>query len=199
MQNPLSMRRLLFLPAAAASLLTVALAAQQSVDSELIAKSRLFPSITSGAVAIRRDAGGRYVVLTERAGVQMFNAKGQPAGHAPADPSPSAAISFGADLDLDEQGNIYVADRAANAIEVYSPSGTLLRTLHVVGPTSVAVLGSGEVAVASLRSPKLVTVYGEEGQVVREFGEPEQIAGREELNRYAHIGRLSRDSSGRLY
>ena len=63
----------------------------------------------------------------------------------------------------------------------------------------MAALAEGEVAVASLRSTKLVTVFGAEGQVVREFGEPEQISGREELNRYANIGRLCRDSSGRLY
>ena len=43
------------------------------------------------------------------------------------------------------------------------------------------------------------TVFGAEGQVVREFGEPEQISGRAEINRYANIGRLCRDSSGRLY
>lgn len=180
-------------------MLAAALTAGASLDSELIARTRLFPSITLGVTAIRRDGAGRYVLLTERAGVQIFNAKGQPAGHAPADPAPAAAILFGADLDLDDQGRIYVADQAKNMVEVFSAAGQLEREIRITGPTSVAVLGEGEVAVASLRSPKLVTVFGPQGQVVREFGQPEQISGRVELNRYANIGRLCRDSAGRLY
>ncbi len=182
-----------------AAVLAAGLAAADTIDSELIARARLFPSITSGVTAVRRDAAGRYLVLTERAGVQIFDAKGRPAGHAPADASPAAAILFGADLDLDEQGRIYVADRAKNAVEVFTADGRLEREIRILGPTSVAALGAGEVAVASLRSPKLVTVFGADGQVVREFGEPEQISGRQELNRYANIGRLCRDSAGRLY
>lgn len=185
--------------AAGAAVLAAAGAARATLDSELIARARLFPSITSGITAIHRDSTGRYVLLTERAGVRIFDAKGQAAGRAPVDPSPAAAIVFGADMDLDDEGRIYVADRAANVVVVFSPDGKLERTVHIVGPTSVAVLGRGEVAVASLRSPKLVTVFGEEGQVVREFGEPVQISGREELNRYANIGRLCRDSRGWLY
>ena len=199
MKIPLSARAILRGTAAGVAVLAAAGAARATLDSELIARARLFPSLTSGVTAIHRDSTGRYVVLTERAGVQMFDAKGRLAGHAPVDPSPAAAIQFGADLDVDDQGRIYVADRAGNAVEIFSADGKLERKVHILGPTSVAVLGQGEVAVASLRSPKLVTVIGEEGQVVREFGEPEQISGREDLNRYANIGRLCRDSSGRLY
>ncbi len=199
MHDPSSVRSILRVAAAAGAVLAAALAARADLDSELIARARLFPSLSSGVTAIHRDNSGRYVVLTERAGVLMFNAKGEPAGHAPADSSPTSSIAFGADMDLDDQGNIYVADRAGNAVQVFTPNGNLDHTIHIVGPTSVATLAEGEVAVASLRSPKLVTVFGAEGQVVREFGEPEKITGQEELNRYANIGRLCRDSSGRLY
>ena len=199
MKIPLSARAMFRGTAATAVVLAAALSAQAMLDSELIARARVFPSITSGVTAIRRDAAGRYVVLTERAGAEIFDAKGQPAGHAPSDPGPGAAILFGADLDVDEQGRIYVADQAKNSVEVFSREGRLEREIRITGPTSVAVLGEGEVAVASLRSSKLVTVFGPLGQVVREFGEPEQISGRAELNRYANIGRLCRDSSGRLY
>ncbi len=199
MHGPTSVRAILRAAAAAAAILAAALAARADLDSELIARARLFPSLTSGVTAIHRDNSGRYVVLTERAGVLMFNAKGEPAGHAPVDSSPASSIAFGADMDLDDQGNIYVADRAGNTVQMYAPNGNLDHSIHIAGPTSVASLGGGEVAVASLRSPKLVTVFGAEGHVVREFGEPEKIAGRDELNRYANIGRLCRDSSGRLY
>ena len=185
--------------AAVGVVLAFAMTAGAMLDSELIARARLFPSLTSGVTAIHRDNAGRYVVLTERAGVHMFDSKGQPAGHAPADASPAAAILYGVDLDVDDQGRIYVADRARNSVEVFSPEGKLEREIRIPGPTSVAVLGGGEVAVASLRSPKLVTVFGAQGQVVREFGQPEHVSGRDELNRYANIGRLCRDASGRLY
>jgi hypothetical protein len=185
--------------ALAAALLAAALSAGAALDSELLARARVFPSVTSGVTSIRRDTTGRYIILTERTGVWMFDAKGRPAGHAPADPAPSAAILFGADMDVDDQGRIYVADRAKNLVEVFSPDGQLVSQFRVAGPTSIATLGNGEVAVTSLSSSKLVTVLGAQGQVVREFGEPEQISGRADLNRYANIGRLCRDSAGRLY
>jgi hypothetical protein len=199
MRFSLSARAIVRIAAAGGALLAAAGAARASLDSELFARARLFPSISSGVTSIRRDKAGRYLVLTERAGVQIFDAKGLAAGHAPVDPSPAAAITFGADMDVDDQGRIYVADRAGNAVVVFSSEGKLERTLHIVGPTSVAVLGHDEIAVASMRSPKLVTVFGEEGQVVREFGQPEPISGREDLNRYANIGRLCHDSHGWLY
>jgi hypothetical protein len=199
MITPPSGRAMLRGAVAAAAVLAAAVSAEAMLDSELIARARVFPSVTSGVTAIHRDGAGRYVILTERAGVEIVDAKGQLVGRAPVDASPSGAILFGADLDLDEQGRIYVADRAKNVVEVFAATGRLEREFRITGPTSVAAIGNGEVAVASLRSPKLVTVFGSEGQVVREFGEPEQISGRVELNRYANIGRLCRDSAGRLY
>jgi len=175
------------------------LPAAKALDADLIARSRIFPSIGAGVTAIHRDAAGRYAVLTERGGVQIFNGSGSAVVHAPADNSPAGAIQFGVDMDLDGQGRIYVADRARNAIQVFSGDGKFERQMHINAPTAVATLAGGEVAVASLLSPKLVTVFGAQGQVVREFGEPEKIAGRADLNRYANMGRLCRDASGRIY
>src|SRR5271155_1314313 len=185
--------------AAAVVLLCAALSAAGTPDTDLLARKRVFPSVGKGANAIHRDSTGRYFVLTERGGVYVFDAKEQPAGHAPADTSAGSAIAFGVDMDLDDQGHIIVADRERDDVRVFSADGRDVRLMRIHGPTAVAALAEGEVAVASLRSTKLVTVFGAEGQVVREFGEPEQISGREELNRYANIGRLCRDSSGRLY
>jgi len=188
---------------AATALIAAALASALSlgatVDSELIARARLFPSITSGVTAIRRDPSARYLVLTQRGGVAVFDANGQQAGHIPADPAPYLAIQYGSDLDVDAQGQVYVADRAANLVDIYDSHGKSVRDIRVPGPIAVAALGGGEVAVVNLRSPKLVMVFGADGQETREFGEPAQISGREDLNRLANLGRLCRDSAGHIF
>jgi hypothetical protein len=182
-----------------AVVLVAALAASGAEDTDLVARARLFPSIGAGVSAIRRDASGNCAILTERAGIELFNAKGEHTGHVPSDTGSASTIIYGDDLDVDQAGRYYVADRASNAVKIYSPGGQFERKLEIPAPTSVALLPGGEVAVASLRASKLVTVFGAEGRVVREFGEPEALTGREELNRYANAGRLTRDSSGHLY
>jgi len=179
--------------------LAAALSVSGGEDSDLVARARLFPSLGAGVTAIRGDAAGRYAVLTERAGIEIFNAKGEHTGHVPAEAGAEAAIVYGDDFDMDAEGRFYVADRASNAVKIYSPTGQLQRRLQIAAPTSVALLPGGEVAVASLRASKLVTVFGPEGRVVREFGEPEELTGRAELNRYANAGRLTRDAAGHLY
>ena len=63
----------------------------------------------------------------------------------------------------------------------------------------MAALPEGEIAVATLREPHLVIVFDKTGREVREFGDPEPIAEREELNRYLNIGQLATDAAGHLY
>ena len=108
-------------------------------------------------------------------------------------------ITFGEDCDGDADGKIYVADRGANLIQVFSPDGTLLRSISVKNPISVAALPEGEVAVGTLREPHLVIVFDKNGRDVREFGDPESLAERQELNRYLNIGELATDAQGHLY
>lgn len=168
-------------------------------DIDLDARQRLLPSVAAGVVAVRRDIAGRYYVLVRGGGVDVFDAKGEPAGKIPAMPSKNSAIVYGVDLDIDAQGRIYVADRAADAVKVYSPDGQFERSLAISGPTAVAALPGGEVAVANLRSQKLVTVFNAEGRVAREFGDPVDVSQRAELNRFVNIGRLARDLTGHIY
>ena len=108
-------------------------------------------------------------------------------------------ITFGEDCDGDADGKIYVADRGANLIQVFSPDGTLLRSIFVKNPIAVAALPEGEVAVGTLREPHLVIVFDKNGRDVREFGDPEPLAERQELNRYLNIGELATDAQGHLY
>jgi predicted DNA-binding WGR domain protein len=69
----------------------------------------------------------------------------------------------------------------------------------VKNPISVAALPEGEVAVGTLREQHLVIVFDKNGRDVREFGDPEPLAEREELNRYLNIGQLATDALGHLY
>ena len=185
--------------AAAAVVLAVALSAFGGQDTELVARARLFPSLGAGISAIRSVPSGGYAVLTERAGIEVFNAKGEHTLHVPADGLPGGYITYGDDLDVDQAGHFYVADRGGNAVRIFTPAGTFERKIEIAAPISVAALPEGEVAVASLRAPKLVTVFGKDGRVAREFGELEELTGREELNRIANSGRLTRDPAGHLY
>ena len=66
-------------------------------------------------------------------------------------------------------------------------------------PISVAALPEGEVAVGTLREPHLVIVFDKNGRDVREFGDPEPLAERQDLNRYLNIGQLATDAQGHLY
>jgi hypothetical protein len=173
-------------------------------EGELTAKARLFPSIGPGLRAVRRGADGRtYLLASPSPGLVVLDVKGQQVLTVAASPvaakAKGAAIVFGEDCDVDAEGRIYVADRGTNAVEVLSPDGTLLRSMPVPAPVSVAALAEGEVAVATLHDPHLVIVFDKNGRDVREFGDPEQISEREDLNRFLNIGELATDAQGHLY
>lgn len=176
-------------------------------ESDLIAKQRVFPTVGPGLRAVKRGADGRlYILASPSPGLLVFDAQGKQvvsineAGVASSGTGQGhSLITFGEDCDGAADGKIYVADRGANLIQVFSSEGTLLRSIPVKNPLSVAALPESEVAVGTLREPHLVTVFDKNGRDVREFGDPEPLAEREELNRYLNIGQLATDSQGHLY
>jgi hypothetical protein len=190
-------------------------ATASQVDDDLTAKARVFGKIGPGLRAVKRGADGKYYVLASPAlGLAIFDSKGKQlsvieesgtALSSAASPAPAAAktgkpsITFGEDCDVDKDGTIYVADAGANAVVVLKPDGSLSKTIPVPGVLSVAALPEGEVAVTTARQSHLVTVYGPDGRIAREFGTPEEIATRPELNRYLNLGRVSSDPKGWLY
>jgi hypothetical protein len=113
--------------------------------------------------------------------------------------APRPPISFGEDCDVDAKGNVYVADRDYNLIAEFSAHGQQVKSFSVTTPTSVAVLPDNEVAVTSPGQRTLVAVYDATGKLVREFGEPEALATRAELDRYINRGRVNSDPKGRVY
>ncbi len=198
-----------FLAASAATCalaLTLASAASE-VDDQLMASRRVFPSIGPGLRALRHGRDGKYYLLASpNVGIAVFDSHekqltviGAPAPSPTVDKTARPPIAFGEDCDVDAQGNLYVADRGYNLVNVFSPSGTLLRSISFNSPTALAALPEGEVAVTAPRGLHLVTVFGPNGRVVREFGDPEQLSQRDDLNRYLSIGRLGSDPDGHLY
>src|SRR5215831_16362954 len=192
--------------AAAAALCLVGLSvvsAASDVDDQLMAKRRVFPSIGPGLRALHRGEDGKYYLLASPGvGIAVFDATGKQMkniGASAATDKDGGAIAFGEDCDVDLQGKIYVADRGSNVISVFSPEGRLLRAIPFNAPMSVAALPEGEVAVTAPRSLHLVTIFAANGRLVREFGDPEPVSERDDLNRFVSIGRIKSDPEGRLY
>ena len=177
-------------------------------EGDLTAKKRLFPGVGPGLRAVKRGADGNYYILSAPgSSASVFDAAGKlikriPAyedSKGPAPQSPQlATIAFGEDLDVDAQGTVYVADRGANAIKIWDAKGNE-RVIRINGPISVAALPDGEVAVATVHEPHLVMVFDKNGRDVREFGDPEPISERPEVNRFLNIGMLATDGGGHLY
>ena len=175
-------------------------------DDVLTAKARLFPSVGPGLRAVRVAKDGSTFVLTSPGStVAIFDKDGKPRGSVPdyadgAGPASAElrAISFGEGMDVDADGTVYVADRAGNAVKIWDAQGGA-RSISVNSPVSVAALPDGEVGVATLREPHLVIVFDKKGRDVREFGDPEEITDRRDLNRFLNIGQLLADGAGRLF
>ncbi len=171
------------------------------------------PAAESATILVFRADGTRVTQIPAAAATPRGQSVAAAATAAELQAVPPAAplVVYGHDFDVDAQGRVFVADRAANAVRIFAPDGTPAGSISVVAPTSVATLAAGEVAVTSLRANKLVTVYVERadpatGRMVwrpaREFGEPAEIADPKEsadLNRFLNIGRLARDPDNSLY
>jgi len=176
-------------------------------EGDLTAKQRVFPGVGPGLRTVKRGADGRlYILASPSPGLLVFDTEGKQvlsiselgvasSGTGQGHP----LITFGEDCDGAADGKIYVADRGANLILVFSAEGAPLRSISVKNPISVAALPESEVAVGTLREPHLVIVFDKNARDVREFGDPEPLAERQELNRYLNIGQLATDAQGHLY
>ena len=178
----------------------------QELEDELTAKARILPNIGPGLRAMQIGSDGNTYVLTAPASyVSVFGKDGKLVRNVPsyaetAGPASQElrVIRFGESMDVDASGTVYVADRAANAVKVWDASGNA-RMAQVNAPLSVAALPDGEVAVTTLRDPHLVIVFDKNGRDVREFGDPEQLTERADLNRFLNIGQLASDAQGHLF
>jgi hypothetical protein len=176
-------------------------------EGDLLAKRRVFQPVGPGLRALKRGPDGRlYILASPTPGLLVFDAQDKQvlsinelAATTPGVKSSGALITFGEDCDVAPDGKIYVADRGANQIQVFASDGKLLRSIPVPAPVSIAALPENEVAVATLREQHLVMVFDKNGRDVREFGDPEPLSERAELNRYLNIGQLVTDAQAHLY
>jgi hypothetical protein len=174
---------------------------QYQYESDLVAKHRLFYPVGAGFRAIRRGPNGNYYILTApSSAVQIYGAAGARVGQIPSEvATKGAALVYGESFDVDGDGRVVVADRGANAVKIYSPGGSLTTTISISAPVSVVFVSGGELAVASLNTNHLVTAYDLQGNVVREYGELEQIADEADINRQVNYGHLAADEMGNTY
>ena len=175
-------------------------------EDDLTAKARVLPATGPGLRSIRVGANGNtYVLAAPNSYVSVFGKDGKLVKNVPSYAEGSGpqsqelrTIRFGESMDVDAAGTVYVADRAANAVKIWDAAGNA-RMAQVNAPLSVAALPDGEVAVATLQEPHLVIVFDRNGRDVREFGDPEPLTDRTDLNRFLNIGQLASDAQGHLF
>jgi len=172
-------------------------------ETDLMAKKRLYAEVGAGFREIRPGPDGNFYVLTAPApAVLIYDASRKLIGKIPSQAGASAkgaAIMYGESFDVDHDGHVVVCDRGANAVKIYSPSGTLTATIPVPSPVSVVFLPGDEFAVASPIGEHLVTAYDLSGKVVREYGDREDFVGRPDVNMQVNFGRLVADEIGDSY
>ncbi|MGC1935341.1 MAG: hypothetical protein WA681_10010, partial [Candidatus Acidiferrales bacterium] len=174
--------------------------AQEEMETEITARARLFPDVGPGIKAMKRDAAGHYYFLsTMDHAVRIYTADNTYLGQIPKNDQGPAAIVYGEDFAVDASGRVFVADRGANAVKVYTPDGVLAFSIPVTTPISVVALPTGEIAVANLGSAELVTIYDKNGKDLREFGDISYLADHKQLNRLLNIGRLAADPANHIY
>src|ERR1700735_586181 len=162
-------------------------------------RARVFPEISSGVAAMKRDSAGRYYILaTPPNAILIFSPQGKRIGQIPRAGTENAKIQYAVDFDLDSDGFVLVADRAANAVEIFTPDGSLLKTVSVAAPTGVVALPENQFAVSALRSKRLVEIYTDQGDLIRSFGDPVE-AGADPSKQLQNLGRVFGDGNADIY
>ena len=172
----------------------------QGFESAVLSRARVFPEFSSGVVAMKRDSAGHYYVLaTPPSVIWILSGDGKRIGQIPRAGSDTAKIQYAVDFDLAPDGRVLVADRAANAVEVFSPDGVPLAKIPVFAPTGVVALPNDQFAVSTLRSKRLVEIRSDQGTLVRSFGDPTDAGINPDSKQLQNLGKISGDGAGDIY
>ena len=112
--------------------------------------TRVFPEIGPGVAALKCDSSDRdYVLAKPATTILIYDSNGNLTGRIPNANSQGATIKYAVDMDLSPDGLLLVADRGANAVEIFKTDGSLVARVPVNAPTSIAALSNGQFAVTS--------------------------------------------------
>lgn len=175
-------------------------AAGQGMQNVIHSRARVFPQIGPGLNVLKRDSAGHYYILaTPRNTIAIYSVDGKRIGQIPNANSHGATIKYAVDFDLDANGRLFVADRGANAIEIFESDGSLHATIPIVAPMSVAALSGGEFAVTTLQASRLVKIMDEHGKLIRSFGTLPETAEETGGKPLFNLGWVSGDPAGHVY
>jgi hypothetical protein len=164
------------------------------------ARARVFAGINSAVVTMKRDPAGHYYVLAAPPNViWVLDSDGKRIGRIPRAETETAKIQYAADFDIDSDGRVLVADRAANAVEIFSADGAFLTKVPVFAPTGVVGLPDHQFAVSTLRSKRLVEILSDDGSLVRSFGDLAEAGGDSQSNQLQNLGKVFGDGAGDIY
>jgi hypothetical protein len=186
---------------AALILLVVALPASgQGIKRIVVSRARVLEEFGPGIAEMKRDAQGHYYILAKPENViSIVGTHGQKIGQIPSANAPGPGIQYAVDFDIDSNGRILVADRGANAIEIFQPDGTFSKKVEVYAPTSVVALADGEFAVSTLRPRRLILVLDDTGELLRSFGDPADMGINASAAPLMSLGKISGDSANHVY
>jgi DNA-binding beta-propeller fold protein YncE len=176
--------------------------AQQIVEQDITATKRLYPDLGGGIWSIKRGPAGHYYILVGRS-VLVFGDDQQRLTEIPPPPTKdyrgAPQLVYGVAFDVDAAGKVYVADRAANILRIFSPDGSTLLNISFPAPTGVAVLPSGEIVAASANSDHLITVFDARGRELRSIGDQVDFTENHTFNHFLNVGHLATDPANNIY
>lgn len=94
-------------------------------------------------------------------------------------------------LAVGSESNIYLADSVSSQVRVMNPAGQLIRTVPVVQPLALGILGNGSIVVASSVGRDLVHLYGPNGSKLGSFGDMRSFdIKNHQQNRFLNRGKI---------
>lgn len=144
------------------------------------------------AAAPSKDNEQLYAINTDTGGVAVYERGLKLSKEIP------SAQTFEA-LAVGPQGQLYLADTAANQVRTLNSAGHLLGAFSVPHPVSLAPLSNGNVVVAS-SSGKLLYVHSPAGRPLSSFGELKRFdVGNVEQNHFLNRGEVVVGPSDTIY
>lgn len=172
----------------------------QGIENVIRSNGRMFPGIGADVRAIKRDSSGHYYILAKpQNAVWVYGPDGQRLGQIPNAKSGGATIVYAADIDVDSSGNLLVADRGSDAVEIFRPDGSLAKRIQMLEPMSVVAMSGGRFAVVTLRSNYLVAIFDEQGRKIYQFGDPAEVGIKDSPGSMRDLGKITGDPSGYIY